>query len=991
MKKIFLVQGFAAFLFFCVILATTTSAQTVFIPASAIWKYLDNGTNQGTAWRAVSFNDNSWSSGAAELGFDDSPVTILDDTKIGYYFRKSVNIPNPALFTNFTMKLRRDDGAVVYVNGIEVYRNNMPSGTIAYNTPASSTCTDDGKTVLQATIDVSKFIAGNNVVAVEIHNRKLSSSDLTFELLLIANGNVAPACAVPNVYSFGSRNVTGNSANVFWDPIAGAVSYNVSYRIRNSGNSFSTPINTANSTLVISGLSGSTDYEFMVQTVCPGSVLSAFSSVGWFTTGAGTTVCSTPDVASFGTRNISATSAEVFWNSTAGASAYNLQYRIRNSGSTYSASISTSSASFVLTGLQASMSYEYIVQAVCGAGLISPFSASSWFTTGTVSSTCPVTNVNLFGTRNRTATTAEVFWVAVTGATSYNVAFRIRNSGSAYSAYINASSVSLVLTGLIASTNYEFIIQSVCSGSSLSAASVSGWFTTSASGGGGTTTLIRGPYLTVATSNSIAVQWRTGSSSNNEVRYGISPTALVNTATNSTVSTEHSVQLTGLVANTKYYYSIGEIGSVLQGDANNYFVTAPANGSSQALKFWVTGDFGNGSSGQTAVRNSFSAYTAGQTVNGWLWLGDNAYANGTDAEYQAYVFNVYPTIFKNLPVFPAPGNHDYAQAGYLSSASRGTNFPYFSIFNIPTNSGTEKYYSTNYGNVHFIALDSYGSYNTAGSPMYNWLQNDLASNTQQWTVVYFHHPPFSKGSHDSDNSDEMVDMRTNIIPLLESYGVDLVLGGHSHSYERSNFIKNHTGSESSFNSSIYPSGHIVQAGAGPYSKSSRTGNGTIYVVCGVSGQSSTSTTSGYPHNAMNRSIVSSYGSLILDVNGGALTCKFLTSAGAIADQFTMNKPNNVARFSSTESSPLTNSVLVPVVYPNPSMGDFTISLNNDEAVQLQVSIYNISGSKMFEETYTKQKDEDIHIGKSESNLSAGIYMVNILHDRINTTVRFVVY
>ena len=67
----------------------------------------------------------------------------------------------------------------------------------------------------------------------------------------------------------------------------------------------------------------------------------------------------------------------------------------------------------------------------------------------------------------------------------------------------------------------------------------------------------------------------------------------------------------------RYYYSIGPIGSILQGDANNYFYTAPANGSSQAVKFWVTGDFGMGSANQIAVRNSFAAYTAGQAVNGW--------------------------------------------------------------------------------------------------------------------------------------------------------------------------------------------------------------------------------------------------------------------------------------------------------------------------------------------------------------------------------------
>ena len=127
--------------------------------------------------------------------------------------------------------------------------------------------------------------------------------------------------------------------------------------------------------------------------------------------------------------------------------------------------------------------------------------------------------------------------------------------------------------------------------------------------------------------------------------------------------------------------------------------------------------------------------------------------------------------------------------GSQSNAALGTSAAYFNIFALPENSGTKKYYSTNYGNVHFIALDSYGSYNSSSSAMYQWLENDLSNNTQQYTVVYFHHPPYTKGSHNSDTEVELIDMRNNIIPLLESNGVDLVLSGHSHVYERSNFIK----------------------------------------------------------------------------------------------------------------------------------------------------------------------------------------------------------
>jgi hypothetical protein len=170
-------------------IAFAQSAITL-IPANTVFKYLANGSNQGTNWRLPSFNDASWSQGAAELGFGDSPATKLTSGKTTYYFRKA-GISNPSQYSNLTLKIRRDDGIIVYVNGLEVYRNNMPSGTVSYTTKASSTCSDDGSTVFSATLASSVFVDGNNVIAAEVHNRSTSSSDLTFELQLLGNGSTS--------------------------------------------------------------------------------------------------------------------------------------------------------------------------------------------------------------------------------------------------------------------------------------------------------------------------------------------------------------------------------------------------------------------------------------------------------------------------------------------------------------------------------------------------------------------------------------------------------------------------------------------------------------------------------------------------------------------------------------------------------------------------------------------------------------------------------
>jgi hypothetical protein len=86
--------------------------------------------------------------------------------------------------------------------------------------------------------------------------------------------------------------------------------------------------------------------------------------------------------------------------------------------------------------------------------------------------------------------------------------------------------------------------------------------------------------------------------------------------------------------------------------------------------------------------------------------------------------------------------------------------------------GTEAYYSFDYGNVHFISLDSYETDRSVGSPMMSWLENDLAATSAMWIIAFWHHPPYTKGSHDSDRESNLIDMRATALPILESYGVD---------------------------------------------------------------------------------------------------------------------------------------------------------------------------------------------------------------------------
>lgn len=363
-------------------MALLVGAQSSVISYGSSWKYLDNGSNQGTSWKTLTFNDATWKPGNAPLGYgkygSSTPTTITVANKTNYYFRKTFTITNPSQFTNFTLNLRRDDGVVVYINNTEVFRNNMPSGTILYNTKASSSCSDDGVSIFTTTIASSLFVSGNNIIAVEVHNNVTSSSDIVLDLQLLANSPTS-SCGTPNVSLFGTLNKTSNSAQPYWAAISGAISYNVQYRIRNVGASYSSSLNTVSPSITLTNLQPSTNYEFIVQAVCS-SGPSAFSSSGWFTTLAGQVTCGTPDINFFGTTNITSTSASPYWNAVSGALSYNVEYRIRNSGAAYSTPLNTLTAQIVLNGLQPSTNYEFIVQTVCSSGL-GNYSASGWFTT----------------------------------------------------------------------------------------------------------------------------------------------------------------------------------------------------------------------------------------------------------------------------------------------------------------------------------------------------------------------------------------------------------------------------------------------------------------------------------------------------------------------------------------------------------------------------------------------------------------------------------
>lgn len=599
---------------------TTVHAQTIFSLGST-WKYLDNGTNQRTAWKDLTFNDATWKSGPAQLGYGDGDeatvVSYGNKASAKYvttYFRKAITITGKSNYTSFTMDYKRDDGIVVYINGTEVKRDNMPTGTISYRTLASTAASDDGSAIQTATIATSSFAEGNNVIAVEIHQDVKNSPDLSFDMRL-------------------TGNVSG--------PVSGVIT--------------------------------------------------------------------------------------------------------------------------------------------------------------------------------------------------------------------------------------------------------------------------RGPYLQMVSQNAITIRWATSTANDTKVRFGTVPGSLGSSVANSTSTTEHEIRLTGLTAGTKYYYSVGTSTAILEETSKNFFNTAPAASTTRKIRIAAYGDCGNNSTNQVNVKNAYLNYMGSNTTDLWLLLGDNAYSSGLSTEYQSKFFDIYKNdLLKNIPLFPTLGNHDYAND---PTRQDDHNVPYLSFFTLPKNgesgglpSGKEEYYSFDYGDIHFICLDSYGEeqnkrfFDTTSTQIL-WLKNDLAANQRKWTIAYWHHPPYTMGSHNSDSESDLAAVRTNLMRILERNGVDLILNGHSHDYERSYLLHDHFGLENTFSFAANAMGNSNARYDGslnscPYTSTlAKIKHGTVYVVAGSAGQVG-GTQGSFPHAAMNYSNATTGGSLAIEIEGNRLDAKFVAADNTIKDQFTIFKDVN---------------------------------------------------------------------------------------------------
>ncbi|HEX5053092.1 MAG TPA: fibronectin type III domain-containing protein, partial [Planctomycetota bacterium] len=226
--------------------------------------------------------------------------------------------------------------------------------------------------------------------------------------------------------------------------------------------------------------------------------------------------------------------------------------------------------------------------------------------------------------------------------------------------------------------------------------------------GGVPLAVVRGPYLQDGTPHGAVVRWRTNQPTGTQLWLGSSPASMQSAYFDAGPSSEHAARVSGLQPETTYHYAIGDANGMFATVPPATLTTLPPPGAVRPVRAWILGDAGTADGSQLAVRNAYAIYSATHRADAMLLLGDNAYTSGTDAEYQAAVFDVYGDWLRDTFCWSTLGNHDA-----MSASSATQHGVYYDVFDLPANgeagglpSGTEAYYSFDRGHVHFVCLDS---------------------------------------------------------------------------------------------------------------------------------------------------------------------------------------------------------------------------------------------------------------------------------------------
>jgi hypothetical protein len=390
--------------------------------------------------------------------------------------------------------------------------------------------------------------------------------------------------------------------------------------------------------------------------------------------------------------------------------------------------------------------------------------------------------------------------------------------------------------------------------------------------------LVWKPYLEQITDTGVIISWTTQTGTNPRVQYSIdtsysTSSPIGTTRTLSALNTKlNHVVLNGLLPNTTYNYKIYTNNEDLLPGELLSFQTAPTTGSTTPFTFLAFGDYGTAGSAQLALRDQMQR----DSFRFILTTGDNAYEDALYTDFDTKVFQVYRDIFPRAPIFPSMGNHEY----HISAGAA-----YLDLFDLPATAlraaDQERYYSFDYGNAHIVVLDSNtpldADDSAAADDMFDWLRNDLSQTTQRWKIVAFHHSPYSIGAfHGSDSR-----VQSKLVPIFETYGVDLVLTGHDHTYQRSAPLRG---------------GQVTTVADG----------GIVYVVSGAGEKAADRCDSAVAWIVFAR-CSQSYGLYSrITVDGDGLTVEAVNYTGVVEDSFVFGQPSMPPTATPTPAPPVTS-------------------------------------------------------------------------------------
>jgi 3',5'-cyclic AMP phosphodiesterase CpdA len=394
--------------------------------------------------------------------------------------------------------------------------------------------------------------------------------------------------------------------------------------------------------------------------------------------------------------------------------------------------------------------------------------------------------------------------------------------------------------------------------------------------------LVRYPYLQNVGLTAGSVVWTTREAGVGTVEYSTdrsfaqSMTAKTRTFLSSETGVanyyQHEVRLSDLRIGTQYNYRVLLNGKTVLTSDDLRLRTAGTGD----FTFLVFGDSGQNTPAQLRVATAMEI----EKPDLLLHTGDIAYMSGTFDEFQRLFFNYYRDMLDHVPFFPCPGNHDY------ETKSCG---PYLTMYSVPTADvppeDVGRYYSFDWGNIHFVSLDSntpLANVDAGTCKMIDWLERDLQNTRKFWKVAYWQHPPFSTGPN--QKTPESALARKHICPVLDKYGVQIAFHGDEHNYQRS--------------LPIYGG-----AAVDPYM-------GTVYITTGGGGADLYNTEPN-PLGAMSES---AHHYMRVSVQGGTLTARAIRPDGTQIDSVTLSPPPvinslQVARAAATSPGPIHRGTL----------------------------------------------------------------------------------